>query len=118
MNIRLKQVRKTLELSQEAFGYKLGVSRSVINNLERGTTELKDPLESHLYSIYNVNPDWLRTGEGEMFLPNNNSPLDELQKQYNLSDNVVNVLHNFFELSPEDQNSFIEQAEKIFHKDN
>ena len=118
MRKRIKYLRKSLNLSQEAFGHKLGVSRSVINNLERGNTMLKEPLQSLFCSTYNVNKHWLTTGKGEMFLPKNDSPSDDLQKQYALSDNVVNILQNFFQLSPEDQKSFIKQAEKILHKDN
>ena len=120
MEERIKYLRKYLKLSQEAFGSKLGVSRDVINNIERGRN--KNPISNlfiqHLCDVFYVNPDWLHTGEGEMFLPNDNSPLDELQKQYNLSDNVVNILHNFFQLTKEEQDSFIAQAEKIFHADN
>ena len=113
MKYRIKQIRQFLGLSQEAFGYNLGVSRSVINNLERGSTELKEPLYSHFCSVYNVNPDWLRTGEGEMFLPVDNSPLRDLQKQHNLSDKVINIIEGFVQLPRNEQEQFIETLRNI-----
>ena len=74
MNLRIKAIRKEIKkngkpISQEEFGYRLGVSRDVIANLER-TTNPVAPTEQMLKLIcreFNVNETWLRTGEGEMF---------------------------------------------------
>ena len=74
MNSRIKAIRKEIKkngkpISQEEFGYRLGVSRDVIANLER-TTNPVAPTEQMLKLIcreFNVNETWLRTGEGEMF---------------------------------------------------
>lgn len=83
MNARIKAIRKEIKkngkpISQEEFGYRLGVSRDVIANLER-TTNPVAPTEQMLKLIcreFDVNETWLRTGEGEMFLPKD--PDDEL----------------------------------------
>ena len=74
MNSRIKAIRKEIKkngkpISQEEFGYRVGVSRDVIANLER-TTNPVAPTEQMLKLIcreFNVNETWLRTGEGEMF---------------------------------------------------
>ena len=74
MNSRIKAIRKEIKkngkpISQEEFGYRLGVSRDVIANLER-TTNPVAPTEQMLKLIcreFNVNETWLRTGDGEMF---------------------------------------------------
>lgn len=68
INDRIKQLRKTLRLSQTDFGKNLGVSRDVINNLDRSAVEPKPLILEHICSVYNVNPDWLMHGNGEMFL--------------------------------------------------
>lgn len=68
INERIKLLRKTLKLSQTDFGKNLGVSRDVINNIDRSTVEPKPLLLEHICSVYNVNPDWLMHGTGEMFL--------------------------------------------------
>jgi transcriptional regulator with XRE-family HTH domain len=68
INERIKLLRKTLKLSQTDFGKNLGVSRDVINNIDRSTVEPKPLLLEHICAVYNVNPDWLMNGTGEMFL--------------------------------------------------
>lgn len=64
---RFKQLRDELGKSQTEFGAGIGVSRSVINNIERGVTEPSDVFLNHLCDVYNVNREWLEIGEGEMF---------------------------------------------------
>ena len=69
MNKRIEEIRKHNKLSRAAFGERIGVSGDVINNLERGRVELKDHIFKLICMEYNVSEDWLRTGMGEMLLP-------------------------------------------------
>ena len=71
MNNRIKEVRDHFNLSRAAFGERLGVSGDVINNLERGRVDAKDHMILLICKEYDVNEEWLRTGEGEMLLPVN-----------------------------------------------
>ena len=66
---RVKILRQSLGMSQTDFGTKIGVTRGVINNLDRGLTELQDPLLSLVCSVFNARREWLESGEGEMFEP-------------------------------------------------
>ena len=75
---RFKQLRDELGKSQTEFGAGIGVSRSVINNIERGVTEPSDVFLNHLCVVYNVNREWLETGEGELF--DKSEQLDETAK--------------------------------------
>ena len=75
---RFKQLRDELGKSQTEFGAGIGVSRSVINNIERGVTEPSDVFLNHLCVVYNVNRAWLETGEGELF--DKSKQLDETAK--------------------------------------
>ena len=68
MNKRLKEIRKTLSLSQEAFGKKLGVTGAGISKIESGDRNLTEQMLISICREFNVNENWLRTGEGEMFL--------------------------------------------------
>lgn len=67
MNERIKQLRIFFNLTQSAFGMRLGVSRDVINNLERGRVEIKEHIIKLICVEFSVNEEWLRTGTGEMF---------------------------------------------------
>lgn len=66
---RIVQLRKNLDLTQEKFGEPLGVTRSVIVNIERksGFVAPKPLLLDMICKTYNVNEDWLKNGTGEMF---------------------------------------------------
>lgn len=67
---RIKLCRKQLKLSQNAFGERLGVSRDVIKNLELGIVDVKEHFIKLMCLELNVDEEWLRTGEGEMFKVN------------------------------------------------
>jgi len=64
---RLKELRKTLKLSQTKFGEGIGVGLGVIRNLEDGITEPSTALVDLISKVYNVDVVWLETGAGEMF---------------------------------------------------
>lgn len=68
MNKRIRKVRDFYKLTQEDFGKKIGSARNTIANYENGN---RTPSNSVIISIcreFNVNEEWLRTGEGEMFV--------------------------------------------------
>lgn len=79
---RIRKLRKEeLCLSQTEFGEKLGVSRSVIANIELNSLARPDQKES-LYRLickeFHVNYDWLINGEGNMYLED--APEDEFTR--------------------------------------
>ena len=68
ISLRIIEVRKALKLSQTDFGRSVGVSRDVIGNIESLRVEPKPLLLQQICKVYNVDPYWLETGDGEMFL--------------------------------------------------
>ena len=68
VNDRINSLRKHLGLSQTAFGQALGVGIGVIKNIEYKFTEPKPEFLALVCKTYNVDPYWLETGDGEMFL--------------------------------------------------
>lgn len=68
MEERLKELRKKLNLTQQAFADKLGIKRNTIANYEVGRNEPIDAIISLICREFNVNETWLRTGEGPMFI--------------------------------------------------
>lgn len=65
---QIKLLRKKLELSQDEFAAQLGLSRNFVWMLEKGEREPSERTINDICRIFNVNPDWLKTGEGEMYL--------------------------------------------------
>ena len=75
MNERIKELRLKLGLSQDEFGRRLGVTRGAITNIELNKVEPKPLFIDLMCREFHVNEIWLRTGEGEMFLPQDRSEL-------------------------------------------
>ena len=70
---RIKILRtEHLHITQSEFGEALGVKRDVINNIENNrlkNPEKQEPIYRLICEKFNVNGEWLRTGNGEMFVP-------------------------------------------------
>ena len=67
MKNRIKDIRKMQNLSQDAFGKRLGITGASVSRLESGD---RDPSDQTILSIcreFSVNEYWLRTGEGDMY---------------------------------------------------
>lgn len=67
MNERIKKLRKALDLTQQEFASKIGVKRNTVATYEMGRSVPSDSALSLICKTFNVNEQWLRTGEGEMF---------------------------------------------------
>lgn len=67
--LRIRELRKTLEMTQNDFAIRIGLTQNTITKYETG---LRSPSNQIVISIcreFNVNEDWLRTGNGDMFNP-------------------------------------------------
>ena len=67
MNERIKVLRKELGLTLDKFGERLGVTKTTISRLENGINNVTEQMIKSICREFNVNENWLRTGEGEMF---------------------------------------------------
>ena len=64
---RLKLLRKTIGLTQEQLAQRLGIGKAALSMIETGKAALSSRNKNILVQELNVNPDWLDSGEGEMF---------------------------------------------------
>lgn len=68
MNERLKKLRKALDLTQQEFADRIGIKRNSFANYETGRNTPIDAIIVSICREFNVNEEWLRTGEGDMFI--------------------------------------------------
>lgn len=73
MNGRLRELRKTLGMNMEEFGAVLGITKSGVSDIENGRRSVTNQhiriLTTTPINGEHVSEQWLRTGEGEMFVP-------------------------------------------------
>lgn len=78
---RIKAVRKALGISQRNFCNGIFLSHSFYAKIESGTRNPNERIYELISNRYNINKDWLITGEGEMFsAPPPDPELDQLMK--------------------------------------
>ena len=69
INERIREIRKSFGLSGEKFGERIGLKKVAISQIETGRSM---PTEQTVLSIcreFGVSEDWLRNGNGDMFIP-------------------------------------------------
>lgn len=64
---RIKQLRQTLDLTQEEFGKRIGLVKSGISRIENGTTGTTEQTLRSMCREFGASYLWLTTGEGSMF---------------------------------------------------
>lgn len=67
MGERVKELRKVLGLSQEAFANKIGLKGSSLSLIESNQRNVTNQNIISICREFGVNEDWLRTGSGSMF---------------------------------------------------
>lgn len=68
MNERIKELRKTLGLTLDKFGDRIGVGKTAISKIENGDRSVTDQMFKSICREFNVREEWLRSGNGEMFV--------------------------------------------------
>ena len=66
-NRRIKEVRKTLGLTLEKFGERIGMKSNSLSQVENGINAVSSQLRTAVCREFHVREEWLRTGEGDMF---------------------------------------------------
>lgn len=69
MKDRIRQLRKELKLTQQAFADRIGVKQNTVATYEIGRNPPTDTVLNLICREFNVSRAWLETGEGEMFQP-------------------------------------------------
>ncbi len=78
LNERINTLISTLGIRKTAVADRLNVSQAFVSQLCTGKTNPSDRTISDICREFNVNEEWLRTGEGEMFKPKSRN--EELQE--------------------------------------
>ena len=103
MNNRIKQIRKNAGLTQIEYGKRLGVAGNTITGYEKGIREPSNAIITSICREFNVNEDWLRTGNGDMYQKTSQAELvaNIVQKTLNTDNEfILNTFIALGQLSP------------------
>jgi transcriptional regulator with XRE-family HTH domain len=102
-NERVKEVRKSLGLTLEKFGERIGVTRGSMSNIENGNRNLTEQMTKSICREFGVDYIWLTTGEGEMFVDTDDDFIERIDRIMAGEDEARKNLFKFMlELSDED----------------
>lgn len=110
---RIIQIRKDLELSQEEFADRLGLSRNFINQVENGKKNFSDRTISAICKEFGYNEEWIRNGT----LPE--KPPDKLSTYLGQIDNgndefIKDLIVAYMELDPNSKKALQVLTEKMY----
>jgi len=100
---RVKEVRKSLSLTLEQFGSKLGVGKSSVSAIEKGINDLTERMAISICREYRVNYDWLMNGYGDMFEDLPRTVIDELCEQFGCDDTDRAIIEAYLKLTSDER---------------
>ena len=101
VNDRIKQIRTTLNISQRDFAKRIYISQTLLGNIELGNRNVNDRTIQLISTAFNVNKNWLLTGEGEIFT----IPAADMK--------LSNLIDNFNQLEDTLKDFLIEQSKSL-----
>lgn len=110
INQRIRLLRKDLGLNQDDFGDRIGLKHGAISKMEKSGNTVIDQNIRLICDTFNVNENWLRTGEGDMYAETNETVLAQLAAQYHLEGERLELIRNFLLLTDEQQETIVRAA--------
>ena len=101
MKSRIKAIRKYYKLTQTEFAEKLGLKQSTISYYEKGINIPTSSILKSISNTFNIDYDWLCTGEGEMLI--NEDILSPLTNY--LNENDIALIRYYISLPEETRNN-------------
>ena len=100
---RIREVRKTLGLTLEKFGEKIGMKKNSVSQIENGKNSVTEQVVKSICREFNVDYIWLTTGDGEMFVDTDDDFIERIDCIMAGEDEARKNLFKFMlELSDED----------------
>ncbi len=116
-NERVKQLRKSLDLTLEKFGDRLGVTKVAISNIENGKRAVTEQMSKAICREFSVNEDWLRNGVGDMFKQRDGSFSEMLSELDDSDDDFIkSFVAVYMELDEDSKEVLRKTARKMAEK--
>ena len=101
VNDRIKQIRTILNISQRDFAKQIYISQTLLGNIELGNRNVNNRTIQLISTAFNVNKNWLLTGEGEMLA----APVLDIK--------LSNLIENFNQLEDTLKDFLLDQSKSL-----
>lgn len=113
---RIRKIRTDLELTQQQYADKLGISRDTVNNLERGRMQIKEMYLRLICKTFRVNYFWLTEEKGDPYISVPDILMDDVIEKYGLDDLDKELIEEYVKLKPETRTAIKTYLLNIFNK--
>lgn len=114
---RVKYIRKDLKMSQEKFGNTLGVTRDVINNIERDRNKgNSETILRLICKTHRVNYFWLTEETGEPYIGIPGIIIDEVIEEYHLDEQDKKIIEEYVKLDPKIRQVFKDYIKNVMQR--
>lgn len=110
---RIKELRKSLGLTLEKFGERLGVGKTAISKIERGENGLTDQMRTSICREFLVNESWLLDGTGEMMRDMNDEDAAHIASRIASDDFAREMITEYLKLDEEYQELLLNFVKKL-----
>lgn len=111
---RIKELRLALNLNQTDFAKPLGLTYGAIGGYENELRNVSEPSIIAICREYRVNEEWLRSGQGEMFVQTPNSCFEYLAREYKLDAMDIALIKEYVSMNEQYRNAIKETMKKVF----
>lgn len=107
INQRIKQVRKNIGMTQTEFGKKIGMGQAGVSKLEQDGTTVIDQNVRLICEAFNINEEWLRTGQGQREAETDDAFMQRMIERYSLPAPHANLVRNWLHLTNQQRDQFL-----------
>lgn len=113
-NERIKELRKSLNLTMEKFGERVGVTKVAISLIESGKSNITAQMRRSICREFGVSEEWLRDGVGEMMRTSYSEEISALAQTYGLDAADQAIIVEYARLSPDERQVVKRYIERSF----
>lgn len=114
VNERVVYVRESNGMNQDSFAKRLGLTKSAISGYETGRRTPSDAVVKSIAREFNVNEEWLKTGNGSPGAPEQDDTLGLVFEKYHCSNLEQMIVRSYFQLSEDAREKFCEYCARVF----
>ena len=96
----------------------MGITTTAVSKIEKKTNNLTEQNIKAICREFNVNEEWLRTGNGEMFKQENLFDLNEFLKKQEATKLEIEIVKMIFSFDKNTRGELISKLKKIFQSEN
>lgn len=116
INQRIKIIRDDFKLNQEDFGGQIGLKRGAVSWMEQSGHNIVSQNKKMICSVFNISEHWLETGEGDMYVKNEDSLFAAFAERYNLSPTEQEVARYCLQLTSAQRAEILNHIRNIADK--